>query len=282
VSLKKYYNRLGLSETASSEDVRRQFRKLAMKYHPDKNPSEDAQDEFLKITEAYEILTGKKKIQNPLGSRTSGSNRAAQKERVREARKRYYEQIIKEQKETEIYFNALLKSRGWKVISISAVVGIILSVSLLFDFFLPNHYSNDRLTHYALDVYSSVQSNEKRVSLVMTDKNDQYWIEQLDFPFFGQYRDFRVQKTWIFHDPVQLISVQDGKVVLYPVEYTFFSFAHLIIPIFLLPAFTMYYKRKTITFTILYYLSIYLSTGLILLFLFLDKHLLHLVTFGFW
>jgi len=280
VSLKKYYSQLGLSETATSEEVRRQYRKLAMKYHPDKNPSKDAQDEFLKISEAYEILSGKKKIQSPQNPRKSG-HRAAQKDRVREARKRQYEQMIKEKEETEAYFNQLLKSRGWKVISFSAILGCILSACLLLDLCLPNHYSSDRIITYGLNVYSSGQAIEKPVSLVKTAKNDTYWVEELNYPFYGQYPDFKVQKSWIFHDPIHLISVQDGANVLYPVHYTFLSFFYLVIPIFLFPIFTRFYKRKTITFTVMYYVSLYLSTGLMLLFLALDAHILHFLTLGF-
>ena len=281
MSLKKYYNRLGLSETASSEDVRRQFRKLAMKYHPDRNPSETAQEEFLKISEAYAILTGKKKLVNSWESKRTGSARPQQKERVREARRRHYEQVIKEQEETEKYFKGLLKSRGWKVVTRSSILGTILSICLILDLFLPHHYSQDRMTHYAMDVYSSGQTIEKRVSLVRTAKNEEYWIEELDYPFYGQYPDFFVQKSWIFRDPTNLVSIQRGKFALYAVHYTYFSFFYFLIPIFLIPAFTRYYKRKTITFTILYYLSLYLSTSLMLLFLISDMHWLHLITLGF-
>lgn len=281
MSLKKYYNRLGLSEASSSEDVRRQYRKLAMKYHPDRNQSQGAQDEFLKITEAYEILTGKRKIENSWESKRTGSARPQQKERVREARKRHYEQVIKEQKETEMYFKALLKSRGWKVIGFNAILGSILSFCLLLDLFLPHHYSEDRMTQYALNVYSSGQTVDKRVSLVKTAENINYWVEELDFPFYGQYPDFQVEKSWIFHDPLQLISIQHGQPVPYPVQYTFFSFVYLLVPIFLLPVFTRYYKRKTITFTLLYFLSLYLCSALMLLFLTFDKHLLHFLTLGF-
>ncbi len=252
-----------------------------MKYHPDRNPSENAQEEFLKITEAYEILTGKRKLVHSLESKRTGSARPQQKERVREARRRHYEQVIKEQEETEIYFKGLLKSRGWKVVTRSSILGAILSLCLILDLFLPHHYSQDRMTHYAMDVYSSGQTIEKRVSLVRTAKNQEYWIEELDYPFYGQYPDFFVQKSWIFRDPTNLVSIQRRKFVHYAVHYTYFSFFYLLIPVFLIPAFTCYYKRKTITFTILYYLSLYLSTGLMLLFLISDLHWLHLLTLGF-
>ena len=62
MSLKKYFDILGLSEKATSLEIRKQFRALAMRYHPDKNTTPDAKEKFLQLTEAYEILIGKKNI----------------------------------------------------------------------------------------------------------------------------------------------------------------------------------------------------------------------------
>lgn len=52
-----YYDVLEVSRTASSEDIKRSFRALALKYHPDKNKNTDSKEKFLKIVEAYEILS---------------------------------------------------------------------------------------------------------------------------------------------------------------------------------------------------------------------------------
>jgi molecular chaperone DnaJ len=51
-----YYEVLGVARTASEEDIRGAFRKLAFKYHPDRNSSEDAEAKFKEINEAYEVL----------------------------------------------------------------------------------------------------------------------------------------------------------------------------------------------------------------------------------
>ena len=53
-----YYEVLGLNKDASEEDVKKSYRKLAMKYHPDRNPDNPkAEEHFKEAKEAYEILT---------------------------------------------------------------------------------------------------------------------------------------------------------------------------------------------------------------------------------
>jgi molecular chaperone DnaJ len=57
-----YYKILGLNEWADEADIKRAYRKLALKYHPDRNPGDKfAEDKFKKVTEAYQILSDSKK-----------------------------------------------------------------------------------------------------------------------------------------------------------------------------------------------------------------------------
>jgi len=53
-----YYEVLEVGKTASEEEIKRSFRKLAMKYHPDKNPGDkEAEEKFKELAEAYEVLS---------------------------------------------------------------------------------------------------------------------------------------------------------------------------------------------------------------------------------
>ncbi len=62
---KDYYEVLGLQKGASDDEIKRAFRKLAVKYHPDKNKgNKEAEDKFKEINEAYQVLSDPEKKAN--------------------------------------------------------------------------------------------------------------------------------------------------------------------------------------------------------------------------
>ena len=64
MSVKDYYEILGVGPDASADEIKKAYRKVAMKYHPDRNPDDKkAEAKFKECTEAYEVLSDEKKRQ---------------------------------------------------------------------------------------------------------------------------------------------------------------------------------------------------------------------------
>jgi hypothetical protein len=112
---KDYHKILGLNKDAGPDDIKRAYRKLAKKYHPDINKSPNAHDQFIMITEAYEILTNldlHEYYSRRGTTRNAGSTRTQYekaREEARESAHRYarmkYEKFIQEQE--------AFKKSGW-------------------------------------------------------------------------------------------------------------------------------------------------------------------------
>lgn len=78
---KDYYSILGIAKTATGEEIKKAFRKLAVKYHPDKNAgNKEAEEKFKEINEAYEVLSDaeKRKLYDRYGANWNQFNGAQQ------------------------------------------------------------------------------------------------------------------------------------------------------------------------------------------------------------
>ena len=58
---KDYYKILGLARGANEDDIKKAYRKMALKYHPEKNKTPGAEEKFKEVAEAYEVLSDKRK-----------------------------------------------------------------------------------------------------------------------------------------------------------------------------------------------------------------------------
>ncbi len=78
-----YYKTLGVEKTASNDEIKKAYRKLALKYHPDKNPGDkSAEEQFKKISEAYAVLgdAEKRKQYDSFGSQEAFNRNFSQED----------------------------------------------------------------------------------------------------------------------------------------------------------------------------------------------------------
>jgi hypothetical protein len=157
--LQKYYNILGLTKSANQAEIKRAYRKLALKFHPDTNSGNEVK--FLEIAEAYQVLIGKKKP-SPLNFNPT-NNEEDEKIFVRRYNKwmtkteyqnlvkvtqDHHKQKIREEKEeNEKEFDELKKSKTYKRFKYSAILGVVFSVLLMVDYYVNPTLKQGVITH---------------------------------------------------------------------------------------------------------------------------------------
>ena len=139
--MKKYYQILGLPDQSDKALVKRAYRRLAMKYHPDKNDDEKANEKFILINEAYAKIMDESTHQHARNTYYDKKTKAKEEEfrkRMQWAKK--YAQFKKDQEEriAEITYNKIqFSSLGW-IYPLISWVCISFAVLIFLDFVVMN------------------------------------------------------------------------------------------------------------------------------------------------
>lgn len=265
----------GLEDNASKDQIRRAYRKLAMKYHPDKNADPRAHQLFVDLAEAYEILMGNQ------GKRKEKEKTRKEKsfeERRKEAEMRFKTQQKREQREQEAYYEKLTLGRKWKIFRAFARLSALLALILLVEPLLPKHYESQVIEAYS-PKYNGLFDGE--VICFKTNKQLEIFINSPSPSMYLTFPKITVERSWIFHNPVRVIHYMGYSARVYDVDFSVISVYPAMSFILLIPIVTIYFRRKTLSFTIFYLLSFYLIGGFTLYFLWTQDRWLHLITFGF-
>lgn len=137
--MKRYYEILGLQEGASKKEIKRAYRQMAMRYHPDLNPGKESENKFLEVLEAYEYLMGIRQMNEGKGMSYEDLQKFYElmKKAAEEKAKREYREKVrqfkkeKDRKQAEEYRKAVYILVAILVLSFSSWQGYRFFVNLM-------------------------------------------------------------------------------------------------------------------------------------------------------
>lgn len=293
----KYFEELGIQPTDNVEVIKKAYRKMAFRFHPDKNSSPDAHARFIKVTEAYEVLTGQRRLPRSAQAAAESKSRLRTEEeifaeKVYFAKERYRRQQEEEARKDALYFRAITSGWKWSWFRIGAWYAAFMSFCLTFDYFATGNTEtiNPYKTTYAYYMKTISTKGEH----FYVDHHD-YW----DSDYYGQPRgQIRGNRSLLFNDLKSISVVLDppdmtmrkhsDKMKKYlgfdEFElYTVMSFGSMygafpIVHVFLLvPLALVKWKRPILRFSIWRLVSIYVLFPLAIFLAFSNDRIFHLL-----
>ncbi|MEX1001633.1 MAG: J domain-containing protein [Crocinitomicaceae bacterium] len=289
----KYFKLLGIEPTTDPSAIKRAYRQQALKYHPDRNPSPNAHIQFIRITEAYEILSGQRIYRKKISS--AGPPKTKEEiiaEKVARAKARWQRMQAEEEIKDRRYFKRVATGWKWRFFQLFAVYTAVFGTLLSCDYFL----DGEKVCISGFDIHQDIYSKTIRIY------DETFIIEASDFwrngtpPVRGNY-------SYLFHDLKSVSIIISGLPTVHPDApsakmrdyilfkgkemyhtyssnsvYGVFPFIHIM---FLAPLTVAVFRRPTLRFSIWRLVSLWIIFPTILFFTFSNDRVFHLIELMF-
>jgi hypothetical protein len=276
----KYYNILGLNYGATERDVKRAYRALVKQVHPDVNPSKEAHAKFIKITEAYEIITGQRPL--PISSSQKQSNNAHFKTQEQINKERLERLKREKERQAKKEFLAQLKTHetyrsGWRKNMFNTIfyTSIICLILITIDYNLPDKISMHRVNYTEHLGKSAIHS--KPYHRLYYDNNNRLEViggiaENLEFNDV-----FFITRSSLMNEKREVIIKSGDYIYSGKIHGSIFSILPIAYFLLILPLIAKYVQNNIYAYATTYKFTVF-ATGIFLLyFLFEEMRILRII-----
>ncbi len=272
--VKNYYKILGLSSSATKSEIKVAYRKLAKKYHPDKNKSKQASQLFIEVNEAYAFLSNesssfqsKNIVKAPQRKRSKYSEDELIK-RMEWARKYAQYKKVKEERVMELEYYKIHNSSRKKIINLINWVSISFAFLILMDFkILPTKpFYVELITNY-------MDTGSGKFVLKFKDKDNNEFnfgvsLDDIKYINAAKINMYSTQKSKILRQNINMLLNIDNEIVTIENHYCVYKVFYFYFTILLLPLITIFSKGpNTVHILSSYVVSSVATIGIIFLFL---------------
>ena len=272
--VKNYYKTLGLSSSSTKAEIKVAYRKLAKKYHPDKNKSKEASQLFIEVNEAYAYLANESsdfQIKNSVKNyprRRSKYSEDELKKRMEWAKKYAQYKKNKEDKIIEIEYHKIHNSYRKKIITVINWVSISFAFLIFMDFkLLPtSSIYVDLITNYV-----DIGSDKLVLKFKDIDNNDFNFgvsLDDIKYINVAKINEYSTQKSMLLKQNTHMLLKIDNEIITIDNHFCVYKVFYFYLVILLLPLVTIFSKGpNTVHILSSYVISSVSVIGIIFLFL---------------
>lgn len=284
----KYYTILGLSPGASESEIKRSYRNLAKLYHPDKNPSRQAHEKFLKITDAYQILTGQKSVprEKSKTQKASTPHQTTSQPKQDQKSQEAFEQALKfkiyQAKKNKIAYLQQRKKHetlrsGWQlhIFNTLVICSVLVLTLVTVDYHLPSKISKHRFDYFTPAGYSSFYAT----NIYRVNFDDSLAVDIIGNGVLNFYEGypFFLEKSKIMSEPRAIHMSADFDYWSAKFKYSLFSILPYVYMILIIPLIAWLVRRNIWFFYYWYYFTVYISGPFLLYFFFNELRILKIL-----
>lgn len=281
-----YYNVLGLPDGSSDAAVKKRFRELAKKYHPDLNPDEKATETFRNLLDAYERILKKdfgtkNTVRKESSPQSYGSSAHERNQDFHRKAWERYERLRKEQeKDLNDFYQSFLQGKKKLFIRTIGLVSFICLIALIADELLPPVAIKDRVINFNRTSYQSFEG--ARVNEINTGRGMTLFPANYFPNKFISNPNITIYQSAICRSNRYLVHHAFGIKETVPIHFTFYWSRMVLYLFFIFSIGMVFLRKKGVLLVLGSWFSMYIVFPVSMIFLLLNGRIISILTLGNW